>query len=254
MKNWWSYGITPHGYYDNEKEQVKTNDTLKNLLEDTWSITANITKIKYGDILIIKVGIDKRNDDILKNMNIPKLINGVYAIAEITEVNTDDKTISFIVLRNFFDKPLRGQALNFNPINTRGRNCRKLEKEIIDYFTPYLDDYFNQNLEQPNYSEGNSKNVTSIIYERNEKARQECLNIHGYNCKVCDLSFEEMYGDIGKDYIHVHHLYPMYLGSKRDTNPKNDLVPVCPNCHVMLHKKKGLEPYTIEELRKLIKK
>ncbi|MDY6960261.1 MAG: HNH endonuclease, partial [Halobacteriota archaeon] len=33
-------------------------------------------------------------------------------------------------------------------------------------------------------------------------------------------------------------------------DPVNDLRPVCPNCHAVLHKKKP--PYTIEELKNVL--
>jgi len=37
------------------------------------------------------------------------------------------------------------------------------------------------------------------------------------------------------------------LGTHYRLNPVKDLVPVCPNCHAMLHKREP--PYDVEELR-----
>ena len=63
--------------------------------------------------------------------------------------------------------------------------------------------------------------------------------------------FFEKYGDIGKDYIEVHHLIPVsQMGANYIVDPIKDLAPLCSNCHSMIHKKNP--PYTIEELRSLI--
>ena len=57
-----------------------------------------------------------------------------------------------------------------------------------------------------------------------------------------------MHGEIGKNFIHVHHLTPIStIGKEYELNVDTDLVPVCPNCHYMLHRKDP--PYTIEELK-----
>jgi len=85
-------------------------------------------------------------------------------------------------------------------------------------------------------------------YERNLVNRQACLLVNGTNCKVCGFNFESRYGSLGKGFIHVHHIIPVsVLGENYFINPAKDLVPVCPNCHAMLHKRNP--PYTIEELK-----
>jgi predicted HNH restriction endonuclease len=96
--------------------------------------------------------------------------------------------------------------------------------------------------------EGAKMQVTVNRYERNSRARAQCLAHHGYRCKVCDLDFTERYGDIGRDFIHVHHLIPLaIIGKDYEIDPQNDLIPVCPNCHAMLHRK--TPPLTVEALR-----
>jgi 5-methylcytosine-specific restriction protein A len=88
-------------------------------------------------------------------------------------------------------------------------------------------------------------------YERNSEAREECIRRHGTNCQVCGLIFEERYGQIGKGFIHVHHVVPVSeIGDQYQVDPMKDLRPVCPNCHAMLHKR--TPPYTVEELRSMI--
>jgi 5-methylcytosine-specific restriction protein A len=61
-----------------------------------------------------------------------------------------------------------------------------------------------------------------------------------------------MYGAIGENKIHVHHLKPLsILQEKYVPNPVQDLRPVCPNCHLIIHSK--TEPFTIEEVKQMIK-
>ena len=99
--------------------------------------------------------------------------------------------------------------------------------------------------------EGIKKQVLVNKYERSSTARTKCLNYHKPICSVCDMSFGEKYGEIGRDFIHVHHRIPIYtIGIKYEIDYKNDLIPVCPNCHAMLHRKiNGKEP-TVDELRR----
>lgn len=85
-------------------------------------------------------------------------------------------------------------------------------------------------------TEGNFLSVLVNKYERNPTARKICLDYHGFDCQVCGVNFSSEYGSIGKDFIHVHHIIPLATIKERYVvDPINDLVPVCPNCHSMLH-------------------
>jgi hypothetical protein len=64
-------------------------------------------------------------------------------------------------------------------------------------------------------------------------------------CDVCAFSFAEKYGDLGKDFIQAHHRVPLGKLDITQTSVE-DLVPVCANCHCMLHQGDGC---TVEELR-----
>ncbi len=100
--------------------------------------------------------------------------------------------------------------------------------------------------------EGAKKHVVVNSYERNPKGRVECIEYYGLRCAVCEFDFEKTYGTVGARYIHVHHLTPISeIGREYTLDPIEDLRPVCPNCHAMLHKNKP--PYTLEELREKIK-
>lgn len=86
------------------------------------------------------------------------------------------------------------------------------------------------------FVEGSAKSVRVNAYERSPAARAKCLAHHGYACVVCSFDFEATYGALGKNYIHVHHVVPLSeIGGEYTVDPIKDLVPVCPNCHAMIH-------------------
>lgn len=58
---------------------------------------------------------------------------------------------------------------------------------------------------------------------------------------------------IGKGFIHVHHKKPMATSRRAyRLNPEKDLVPVCPNCHAMLHTSDP--PLSVDELKAALSK
>lgn len=85
--------------------------------------------------------------------------------------------------------------------------------------------------------EGASKTINAKIYERDRGARLKCIGHWGWQCHVCTFDFVAIYGDLGKGFIHVHHLKPLgEIGEAHILDPVADLRPVCPNCHAMLHR------------------
>jgi 5-methylcytosine-specific restriction protein A len=99
--------------------------------------------------------------------------------------------------------------------------------------------------------EGAVSEVRVNRFERSAYGRRRCLAAHGHKCRVCNFDFENMYGPIGREYIHVHHIVPLAeIGEEYRLHPETDLVPVCPNCHAMIH---SVRPaLTIAQLRELL--
>ena len=101
------------------------------------------------------------------------------------------------------------------------------------------------------YTEGALTKIIVNKYERNLKARKECLKHYGYNCSICGVNLENIYGDLGKDFIHVHHIVPLHeIKKEYKIDPVKDLRPVCPNCHGIIHRRNPA--YTIEEIKNKI--
>jgi len=115
--------------------------------------------------------------------------------------------------------------------------------------SPYLQG--SEFLDEPEfgtYVEGAVESVIVNAYERDQVARQACIFHYGTRCQVCRFDFGERYGEVGKGFIHVHHLIPLSeIRAQYRVDPVDDLRPVCPNCHAMLHRTSP--PLKIDELR-----
>lgn len=86
------------------------------------------------------------------------------------------------------------------------------------------------------FKEGAVHQISVNAYERSAAARQACIDHYGYGCAVCDHSMADLYGEIGEGVIHVHHLKDLAtIGDEYEVDPIDDLRPVCPNCHAVLH-------------------
>lgn len=132
----------------------------------------------------------------------------------------------------------------------------KIPDDVMAFILqPTMDNSFGVDYPDDNdYYEGALMTVEVNKYERSRSAREKCIALKGCRCAVCGMDFEKEYGPIGKGFIHVHHLVPISsIGKEYQLDIERDLVPVCPNCHYMLHRKPG-GVYTIEELKAIIEK
>ena len=100
--------------------------------------------------------------------------------------------------------------------------------------------------------EGAKKVVSTTVRKRSAINRHLAIQYHGLNCVVCGFNFERVYGERGKGFIEVHHLTPLHEASeKQNIDPRTDLLPLCSNCHKMIHREPG-NPLSIEELKELL--
>lgn len=98
--------------------------------------------------------------------------------------------------------------------------------------------------------EGDLTRVVISRYERDPALRTACIRHYGSSCTVCRDSLGRRYGPLGEGVIQVHHLEPMADTGRKVVNAVRDLRPVCPTCHVMLHRRKP--PLATEELRDML--
>lgn len=104
---------------------------------------------------------------------------------------------------------------------------------------------------EPGLPEGAKIRVEVNRYERSPVNRAACISHFGTKCQVCGFDFSKRYGSLGNEYIEVHHRVPVSeMGGSYRLDPVKDLVPVCSNCHAMLHR--AQPPLKVEDLRSLI--
>lgn len=127
---------------------------------------------------------------------------------------------------------------------------------IIRYWTadrgvPYFPEEAETSEDSGKIIEGARKTISVNKYERSQEARKLCIEKWGVRCFVCDFDFEETYGSLGAGYIHIHHLKPLSeIGEEYELDPQEDLRPLCPNCHAMVHRQ--IPAYSIDDIKKSI--
>lgn len=164
----------------------------------------------------------------------PKLATGTYQNtirARIYENSSDSK--HFKGINDLFYSENKGDGI----WGLRSYQFLKIAEEVDD----------------KNLVEGSLRTISVNAYERNAKARKKCIDYYGSVCSVCGFDFSKFYGTEFKGLIHVHHLIPLsQIAAEYIIDPINDLRPVCPNCHLIIHSKPD-GVYSIEEVKKMIK-
>lgn len=177
------------------------------------------------------------------------------------EAKISDCTLLNVVDREYPIPRANGENFGFGQSNvlfTDVDKAKDLVSKVLDYINGNGYESIIENEiveEQQEFIEnGTGKKVYINTYERNPKARKECIKIHGTKCKICGFDAKEIYGEEYEGKIHIHHIVPIHQVNKEyKINPETDLIPVCPNCHMILHTKvKGVDP-TVSELQEKFK-
>ncbi len=186
------------------------------------------------------------------NYNLANLFYGKLGriIGERLELKDIPETLPekiFVSILATFEKPLLEWHWIMRPELARAlEELGWVNNEITSYFPEEINN-------TGTFFEGSLKKITVNAYERNREAREKCIKFYGCICQVCGIDLCNNYGEIAKGYIHIHHLKPLsQIGEEYEINPDLDLIPVCPNCHAVIHM--SSPPYTIEEMRKIVAK
>lgn len=115
------------------------------------------------------------------------------------------------------------------------KNPPSLLEYIGEQFSKYSEDDYSGEIDVSDDNAGNLKKVYVNRYERDPEERRKCIERYGnkFECIVCGFNFEDKYGEIGRGFIHVHHINPL---ADKGKDISDNLIPVCPNCHAMLHR------------------
>ncbi len=281
--------VLPTGYWTffcNPNKWAMDQFLLSGKTNDSFSVTAwQKDWFEIGQFGVIRVGNDTRSREQLNGLE--RMSRGIYAIVQVTGLpeyrsahdpyyyEAEDKKRYHVPIRyvySNYENPIRlddweleprtedvylmnGFQASSMPLNpaTFQAICEKwnIGDELNSLELPDIKLTEELNSETV-YMEGSAKQVIVNAYERNSKARQACLAKHGYDCSVCGFNFAAVYGELGDKFIHVHHLKEIHtIKEEYVVDPIHDLIPVCPNCHAMLHRKSP--PYTLQELRTILR-
>ncbi|QQO20538.1 HNH endonuclease [Bradyrhizobium diazoefficiens] len=104
--------------------------------------------------------------------------------------------------------------------------------------------------DQTEFQEGQRASRETKYFARNPKLVRAAKTHYGTSCLACGFNFAEFYGDIGTDFIEVHHKRQM-ADDKARLKTVADVDVLCANCHRMVHKR--AVPLTLAELKALIR-
>lgn len=146
-------------------------------------------------------------------------------------------------------KEIPNVILNFHRIDNKNYEiCIQIKDQMFDSVDPELENIVVITNEKDR-KEGKKIAYYTTKYERNPQKRVNAIRIHGVTCQACGFDFVKEYGELGKDYIEVHHRKPLFsLTEEIKINPETDLVCVCANCLRMLHRQRN-RVLEIEELK-----
>lgn len=176
---------------------------------------------------------------------------------QVSGTHTDNRISSSLILnmQKISSKTLDEQYISY---------CKKLGIEVENRKRKYWQLKENINVATDNdlpstYREGAEKLIIHTHKERNHKvvqaAKRRFIKLHGkLYCEICGFNFEDVYGDIGTDFIEAHHIRPIAESDGEYDIKPEDFIMVCPNCHSMLHRNFQGETVTIEELKEITKK
>lgn len=163
--------------------------------------------------------------------DVHNLWNKIKTDPELKAENAERSPVNYTEVLRLFENYLRRPAVKGN---------KTIFSENKDATTPEL------------LSEGDLLELHITKHERNPELRRRCIEINGWICKGCGLDFKKKYGELGVDFIEVHHLYPISRTDGEHTvDPATELVPLCANCHAMIHRLKG-EEMSVEKLQSYI--
>ena len=98
------------------------------------------------------------------------------------------------------------------------------------------------------FPEGAKTEITVNRYERDRRNKKAAIDFHGSACLACNVRMAERYGEIADGFIHIHHTKSLSTGDEYTPDVKTDLIPLCPNCHAVVHLVNP--PMTLEDLKR----
>lgn len=237
------------------------------------SITFDQTKLAYKVSKDYYDGIVKRQDALskLKNagMNIGSAAIYLQVYSRLKDGETFTRTLKAESFEYFLDRFLNdfGNSQLFKALKALENHIvyyesthtgklvliRKLHEKYLKLYFKIEDSIVDEE-EETTFPEGKERYRLHRSKERNmtliKVAKEKYFEINQkLSCQVCDFSFEENYGKLGKGFIEAHHIFPISNLTSETPTKVEDIALVCSNCHRMLHRRR---PWlAIDELNKI---
>lgn len=250
--------------------KYNVDGAFSKLTEIEWSQGRN--KVDVGDLAFIYVGIPVQcimYKCVIIEKDIPvencTLNDGEFSLIGRPHITDSRLYMKIRLIKKYPEGIISMGEMQEHGVKGRIQSARKVPKDLEMYIDRIDDSLEDEDLlpeevkEEPGEQiiEGAKKTITVNSYERDPKAKKICkdyyMKLYGHiSCQVCGFDFGKEYGPEYANKIHVHHIVPVSeIGEEYVVNPINDLIPVCPNCHMILHVGEGI---SVDELRKKILK
>jgi 5-methylcytosine-specific restriction protein A len=107
----------------------------------------------------------------------------------------------------------------------------------------------------PDQYEGEEGGVIISLHKRYERdprvmsAKRKAAEAVGkLACEVGDFDFQATYGELGADFIEIHHIKPVHSMVPGTKTKLSDLALLCSNCHRMAYRRRV--PLSLQEIKK----
>lgn len=165
----------------------------------------------------------------------------LFASSKILEVS--DKTIKFKKFKPLPPEKWKTGLSSYDLIHTSwGQGTyRYLDKNLEDSIIELMqtgEEYFDDPIE-PEITDVEGKKLLRKHLERERSSKLVRLfkkSLTSFDCKICGFNFERKYGEKGANFIEAHHIKPVASLSGNEPVSIKDLIPVCSNCHRIIHR------------------
>lgn len=230
--------------FDGDEEEVRlTVETAERIIPNTLN---DYFGTKYESIYEITEADDVEN--FRKKVKIDPILKGIDKSVEPSYTEVLKYYRLFVIALNRESRPV--------PVPGEYRIEHDKTPDILAE-TPFVKKQLNTI-----YLEGEAGDALEIVYrQRNMELRQACIDyyktLHGGRivCECCGFDFAKTY-DIDDEYIEVHHRFPFsHTEGEHTVDAVTDLVPLCANCHRMIHHGMGGRGncMSLEDLKKKLR-
>ena len=188
-------------------------------------------------------------------------ISSIYDLTDTTEIEEYRKKIKAHPILKGIDnasEPRYTEVLKWYRLFVKASNAKPSpypvqgEEDGAHGVLKDIDSESKANKEQPPvelqtiFMEGEEGETLTVEQRRrNRELREACIKHfkaqHGGRivCECCGFDFSKAY-DTADEYIEVHHRFPFaHTEGEHPVNSATDLVPLCANCHRMIHHGQG---------------